>query len=77
MVRSQPRQIVRETLSQKSPSQKRVGGVVQGVGLEFKALILQNKGKKRESYMILNMNNGLTVKSSTSIWSCFGNFLNI
>jgi hypothetical protein len=35
-VRSQPRQIVRETSSQKNPSQKRAGGVVQGVGPEFK-----------------------------------------
>jgi hypothetical protein len=36
MVGSQPRQIVYETLSQKSPSQKRAGGVAQGVGPEFK-----------------------------------------
>jgi hypothetical protein len=35
-VQSQPRQIVCETLSQKNPSQKRVGGVVRGVGPEFK-----------------------------------------
>jgi hypothetical protein len=36
-VQSQPRQIVREILSQKNPSQKKAGGVAQGVGLEFKA----------------------------------------
>jgi hypothetical protein len=36
MVLSQPRQIVCETLSQENPSQKRAGGVVQGVGPEFK-----------------------------------------
>jgi hypothetical protein len=36
-VRSQPKQIVRETLSQKCPTQKRVGGVAQGEGPEFKA----------------------------------------
>jgi hypothetical protein len=31
-VQSQPRQIVHKILSQKNPSQKRVGGVVQNVG---------------------------------------------
>jgi hypothetical protein len=35
-VRSQPGHIVHGTLSQKNPSQKRAGGVAQGVGLEFK-----------------------------------------
>jgi hypothetical protein len=35
-VQSQPRQIVHETLSQKNPSQKRAGGVAQGVGSEVK-----------------------------------------
>jgi hypothetical protein len=33
---SQPGRIIRETLSQKYPSQKRAGGVAQGVGPEFK-----------------------------------------
>jgi hypothetical protein len=36
IVRSQPGQIVCETLSQKNPIQKRAGGVVQDVGPEFK-----------------------------------------
>jgi hypothetical protein len=36
IVRSQPRKIVHETLSLKYPSQKRVGGVAQGEGPEFK-----------------------------------------
>jgi hypothetical protein len=35
-VGSQSRQIVCETLSQKSPSQNRAGRVAQGEGLEFK-----------------------------------------
>jgi hypothetical protein len=35
-VRNQPRQIVRETLSRKNPSQKRAGGVAQGIDPEFK-----------------------------------------
>jgi hypothetical protein len=36
MVRSQLRQIVWETLSQKTPSQKKASGVVPDVGPEFK-----------------------------------------
>jgi hypothetical protein len=35
-VRSQPRQTVHETLSQKNHHKKRAGGVAQGVGPEFK-----------------------------------------
>jgi hypothetical protein len=35
-VQSQPGQIVHEILPQKNPSQKRTGGVAQGVGPEFK-----------------------------------------
>jgi hypothetical protein len=35
-VRSQPGQIVHESLSGKNPSQKRAGRVTQGVGPEFK-----------------------------------------
>jgi hypothetical protein len=37
-VQSQPKQIVRETLSRKysSPKKKKAGGVAQGVGPEFK-----------------------------------------
>jgi hypothetical protein len=35
-VQSQPRQIVRGTLTWKNPSQRRTGGVAQGVDPEFK-----------------------------------------
>jgi hypothetical protein len=35
-VRSQPRQTVLKTLSQKTLHKKRAGGVAQGVGPEFK-----------------------------------------
>jgi hypothetical protein len=35
-VQSQPRKIVRESLSQKNPSPKRAGGVVQGISPELK-----------------------------------------
>jgi hypothetical protein len=46
VVRSQPGQIVLETLSQKNPSQKRTGGVAQGVGPEFKSQHHTHKKKK-------------------------------
>jgi hypothetical protein len=36
VVWSQPKKIVHETLSWKNPSQKRAGGVAEGVGPEFK-----------------------------------------
>jgi hypothetical protein len=42
-VQSQPGQIICETLSQKNPSPKRVGGVAQGVGPEFKPQYHKNK----------------------------------
>jgi hypothetical protein len=45
MVQSQPGQIVPETLSQKQPSQKRAGGVAQGVGPEFKPQYHKKKTK--------------------------------
>jgi hypothetical protein len=57
MVRSQPWQIVNETLSRKNPSQKRAGGVTQGVGPEVKPhLIPQKKKKKKESKYNFKMN---------------------
>jgi hypothetical protein len=46
-VQSQPRQIVPETLSRKNPSQKRAGGVAQGVGPEFKPQYQKKKKKAR------------------------------
>jgi hypothetical protein len=46
MVRSQPRHIVQEPLSWKNLSQKRAGGVVQGVGPEFKSQCHKNRQKK-------------------------------
>jgi hypothetical protein len=45
-----PRQIVHETLSPKNPSQKRAGGVAQGVGPEFKP---QYHKKKKRKYIEL------------------------
>jgi hypothetical protein len=44
MVRSQPGEIVSKTLYQKKkPSQKRTGGLAQGVGPEFKPQYHKNK----------------------------------
>jgi hypothetical protein len=48
MVRGQPGQIVRKTLSQKKKkkSQKRADGVAQGLGPEFKPQYCNNNNKK-------------------------------
>jgi hypothetical protein len=45
-VQSQPGQIVRKTLSRKTPHKHRAGGVAQGEGLEFKP---QYRKKKKKS----------------------------
>jgi hypothetical protein len=45
-VPSQPGQVVCETLSQKSPSQNRAGGVAQGADPEFKPQYQKKKKKK-------------------------------
>jgi hypothetical protein len=46
-VQSQPKQIARETPSQKKPSQKRAGIVAQGVGPEFKCSITKQTNKQK------------------------------
>jgi hypothetical protein len=46
LVRSQPGQIVLETLPGKNPSQKRAGGVAQGVGPDLKPQYHKKKKKK-------------------------------
>jgi hypothetical protein len=46
MVRTQPWQIVCETLSRKNPSQKKAGGVAQGEGPEFKSQYQKKKNLK-------------------------------
>jgi hypothetical protein len=48
MVQSQPGQIVHETLSRKYPSQRRAGGVAQGVGPEFKPQYRKQKERERK-----------------------------
>jgi hypothetical protein len=52
-VRGQPWQIVCETLSQKNPSQKRVGGVAQGEGPEFKPHYHKKKTTKKKNKSML------------------------
>jgi hypothetical protein len=47
-VRSQPRQIVHETLPQKNSTPKRAGRVAQGVGSEFKPQYYRRERKKEE-----------------------------
>jgi hypothetical protein len=49
-IRSQPRQIVHKILSRKTPSQKRTGGVAEGVGPEFKPQYHKKKKKKKNSF---------------------------
>jgi hypothetical protein len=46
LVQSQPGQIVCKTLTRKNPSQKRAGGVAQGVGHKFKPQYCNNNNKK-------------------------------
>jgi hypothetical protein len=48
-VRSWPGEIAHETLSQKNPSQKRAGGVEQGVGPEFKSQYRKKKKRQKRS----------------------------
>jgi hypothetical protein len=51
---SQPGQIVGETLSQKNPSQKKEGGVAQGVGPKFKPQYhkKQNKTEVKDLFQL-------------------------
>jgi hypothetical protein len=49
MVQSQPRQIIHETLSQKTSHKYRAGGVAQGEGHEFKPQYHQKKKKKKKN----------------------------
>jgi hypothetical protein len=48
MVRSQPGQIVHETISRKKKSQKRAGGVARSVGLNSSPRYLKKRKKERK-----------------------------
>jgi hypothetical protein len=61
VVRNQPGQIVRETLTGKYPTQKRAGRAAQGVGPEFKFLYHQNKKKQ----------NSPSLNPVKGWWCCF------
>jgi hypothetical protein len=52
VVQSQPGQLLRETLSWKNPSRKRVGEVAQGIGPEFKPQYSKKKEKKEPGCFI-------------------------
>jgi hypothetical protein len=54
MVQSQPRQIVRETLSQTKLSRKRAGGMAQGVIPDVMPQYHKKKKKERERESIAN-----------------------
>jgi hypothetical protein len=53
LVQSQSGEIVQETLSGKNPSQKRAGGVVQSVGLEFKPQYHKKQTNKQTSFFFM------------------------
>jgi hypothetical protein len=65
MVLSQPGQIVWETLPWKSPSQKRAGGVAQGIGPEFNPSTAKNKNKKVYHSVLLVKNPNSWLLSTT------------
>jgi hypothetical protein len=52
-VRNQPRQMVHKTLSWKYPTQKRAGGVAQGVDPEFKPQYHKHKIKNKQKKCLL------------------------
>jgi hypothetical protein len=53
MIQSHPGQRVRETLSQQNPSQKRAGGVAQGVGPEFKPQCCKKKKMVKDFFRLI------------------------
>jgi hypothetical protein len=55
MVQSQHGLIVQENLSRKNPSQKRAGGVTQGIGPEFKPQYYKKKKNKYSTWTNCNM----------------------
>jgi hypothetical protein len=86
VVQTQPGQIVRKTLSEKNLSQKRAGGVAQGVGPEFKSQY--HKKRKRNAIGIFHipiifplffllLTSGFTPLSSEKIVTMISIFLNL
>jgi hypothetical protein len=54
--KARPRQIVRETPSQKKPSQKRAGGVAQGIDPKLKPQYLKNRKREKNNGTRLMIN---------------------
>jgi hypothetical protein len=54
--------------SQKNPSQKRAGGVTQGVGPEFKPHYNQKKKKERVERFSIHLEHGKEWKGDESEW---------
>jgi hypothetical protein len=79
-VRSQPRQIIRETLSRKTLHKSRTGGVAQGEGLEFKPQYRKKQTKNlplsnascKDTDMCKNYYTVLSIHIHTYT-RCFGN----
>jgi hypothetical protein len=66
MFQSQAGQIVQETLSQKIPTQKRAGGVAQGVVLDFKLPPHPKKKKKKKKSSVFSARVNSNSSSTTS-----------
>jgi hypothetical protein len=63
---SQPGQIVHKTLSRKHPTQKRAGGVAQGVGPEFKPQYHKQTKKEAAEDMGYEGNKELSTSAETT-----------
>jgi hypothetical protein len=61
-IRSQPGEIVHETLSQKTHHKKRAGGVVQDVGPEFRSQYHKNS----------TLHLGKALDTATNVWEIQG-----
>jgi hypothetical protein len=79
MVRSQPRQIVCETLSRKTLHKNSAGRVAQGEGLEFKPQYCKNKTKQNQQKMWTSERFGFEVSqgpiSTNKSWACLSSHL--
>jgi hypothetical protein len=71
MVRSQTRQIVRKTLSQKNPSLERAGGVAQGVGLRCTGVAGGGGGKLNLKKTKQNKTEVFTFSDFNRLQKCF------
>jgi hypothetical protein len=72
---SQPGQIVHKTLSQKNISQKKAGGVAQGIGPEFKSQYCKKKKKISQTFLVRSIKcskrNHFVLLKPFLLWYCF------